>query len=205
MQWSGIHSDSEYNQGIANQTIILLYYIRSVIYHIRISHPCQFLSDIPNLHTHANFTVFAFLSVLVVIVLNLLPGLYYVYSHYALNVESELGPVPMAKSGKMAMLITAWLMSGLTRRGPLLRYNEIKLGTGFGVSATKNVEVDLNGPNVMDWAGCPMLKLVTLSQVSVQLESANDRIIALRVVQLKWTSYNPPTSRIWRNLFEWPA
>lgn len=47
-----------------------------------------------------------------------------------------------------------------------MRYNEVQLGTGFGISGTKDVDADPEGPNVIDWKGCPLLKLVILSQVS---------------------------------------
>jgi hypothetical protein len=128
---------------------------------------CQFLSDIPNLGVHAYFTSLTFSATLLVILANLTPGIYYAWSHYALRAnEARLEGMSTLKMVKLGAAVLLWLTSGLMRRGPLLRYNEVKLGTGFGVSSTKDAEADPEGPNVIDWEGCPLLKLVTLSQVS---------------------------------------
>jgi hypothetical protein len=148
------------------QTLVLAFYIWTVVRRVRVPPVCHFLADIPNLHLHADFTVWAFISSLFLIAIALAPGCYYAWSHYALSATSTHIQVTTLDATKLATLLLVWVTSGCMRRGPLLRYNEIKLGTGFGVSASTDIEADPTGPNVIDWRGCPMLKLVTLSQVS---------------------------------------
>jgi hypothetical protein len=66
---------------------------------------------------------------------------------------------------KLGVLLATLSAAGLVRRGPLVRYDQAKLATGFGVSATDQEVVE--GSNVIDWEGSSMLKLITLCQVSL--------------------------------------
>lgn len=94
---------------------------------------CQFLSDINNLQIHSHFTNLTFMSSLLVILISLTPATFYAWSHYALRAnEASLEGMSTLKLLKLGTAVLIWITSGLMRRGPLLRYNEVKLGTGFG-------------------------------------------------------------------------
>lgn len=127
---------------------------------------CHFLSDISNLRVHSQFTNLAFLASLLSITLNIAPEIYKAWSYCAVEPDRVKQGTSTLRLLTSTAGILLWLTIGLMRRGPLLRYNEVQLGTGFGISGTKDVDADPEGPNVIDWKGCPLLKLVILSQVS---------------------------------------
>lgn len=139
---------------------MLTLYHRTLLSPLRIATPCCFFSDIQNLQLHADFTLVAFSTIVSMILIQVSPKLYEV-----LQVEGAAESDSSLWMAKIGVLIVSWLVCGLIRRKPLLRYDEIHLATGFGISATQKVD-KTDQPNVKDWEGCPLLVLVTISQVS---------------------------------------
>jgi len=142
-----------------------------------------------NLPLHRAFCLVTFLTTLLLLVAHSMPGIAYTV---ATRRAAPLAHSYTLSNLRTAVLLVAFIAAGLTRRGPKLRYEPLKLGTGFGINASPD---DVPGgdvikgkikagdseallqptvdradvgqqDNVLDYQGCSMLSFVFLAYVS---------------------------------------
>lgn len=150
---------------LIKQVLLLIYFAYTLVRPIAIRTPCSFLEDIVSLPLHARFTLIAFLSACLMVFIDTTP---IAQSLWHLRTNGQRVPLTWIAKAKMVSGMATWLATGSMRRGPRLRYDEIKLGTGFGIPGNKDEKVEDGGEecNVIDWYGSPVLGILTMWQVS---------------------------------------
>lgn len=173
------------------------------------NHPKQHDDGISHLLAHRILCMLTFISLLLLLVFHAVPGVAYTYiTHLS---PPQLHSQPYFPAIRTVALLFPFLVAGLMRRGPRLRFTPLSLGTGFGINATKtdtspggdairgsvkpgDSDVELQPrsdyiraqDDVMDYANSPMLSFVFLAYVSLptpHLPSANSRWLDWRLDQ----------------------
>lgn len=152
------------------QIFVLAFYVITLLKSISFKQPCRSLDHIINLTVHRRFCIISFCLLFSSCLARCFPWVYHVYVHHTSPISrgGSGGESSKLVVARHLIGVLAFSVVGLTRRGPLLRYNAPRLGAGFGISGSfYDGDLSETEPNVLDWQGSSMFAFATLFYVSL--------------------------------------